>query len=103
MARRASPSKVVVYVALTGNLLVTLTKFGAAWWTGSSAMLSEAVHSLVDTSNQLLLLYGLHRGTKPADNLVRDSIVAIAWRSRTSSAPTSSSHEIVVALKAPAA
>ena len=69
MARRASSSKVVVYVALTGNLLVTLTKFGAAWWTGSSAMLSEAVHSLVDTSNQLLLLYGLHRGTKPADDL----------------------------------
>jgi cation diffusion facilitator family transporter len=69
MVRRASSSKVVVYVALTGNLLVTLTKFGAAWWTGSSAMLSEAVHSLVDTSNQLLLLYGLHRGTKPADDL----------------------------------
>jgi divalent metal cation (Fe/Co/Zn/Cd) transporter len=69
MARRASSSKVLVYVALTGNLLVTLTKFGAAWWTGSSAMLSEAVHSLVDTSNQLLLLYGLHRGTKPAGDL----------------------------------
>lgn len=69
MARRASSSKLVVYAALAGNLLVALTKFAAAWWTGSSAMLSEAVHSLVDTTNQLLLLYGIHRGTKPPDDL----------------------------------
>src|SRR5712672_1975767 len=68
MAASSSTTR-VVYAALTGNLLVTLTKFGAAWWTGSSAMLSEAVHSLVDTSNQLLLFYGFHRGTKPADDL----------------------------------
>ena len=69
MARRASSSKLVVYAAMTGNLLVALTKFAAAWWTGSSAMLSEAIHSLVDTANQLLLLYGMHRGAKPADDL----------------------------------
>ena len=69
MARRASSSKLVVYAAMSGNLLVALTKFAAAWWTGSSAMLSEAIHSLVDTSNQLLLLYGMHRGAKPADDL----------------------------------
>jgi cation diffusion facilitator family transporter len=69
MARRASSSRFVVYAALTGNLLVALTKFAAAWWTGSSAMLSEAIHSLVDTTNQLLLLYGIHRGAKPADDL----------------------------------
>jgi cation diffusion facilitator family transporter len=47
--------------------MVALTKFGAAWWTGSSAMLSEALHSLVDTSNQLLLLYGIYRADRPPD------------------------------------
>jgi cation diffusion facilitator family transporter len=63
----SSSSKTVIYAALIGNLLVALTKFGAAWWTGSSAMLSEAIHSVVDTANQLLLLYGLHRAAKPPD------------------------------------
>jgi cation diffusion facilitator family transporter len=63
----ASRSKLVVYAATTGNALVALTKFIAAWWTGSSAMLSEAIHSLVDTGNQLLLLYGLKRARKPPD------------------------------------
>ena len=62
-----SSSKLVVYAALGGNLMVALTKFGAAWWTGSSAMLSEALHSLVDTSNQLLLLYGMYRADRPPD------------------------------------
>jgi cation diffusion facilitator family transporter len=62
-----SSSKRVIYAALVGNLLVAVTKFGAAWWTGSSAMLSEAIHSLVDTTNQVLLLYGIHRSAKPPD------------------------------------
>jgi cation diffusion facilitator family transporter len=68
MARRASSSRFVVIAAFIGNLLVAVTKFAAAWWTGSSAMLSEAIHSLVDTSNQLLLLYGMHRAAKPPDD-----------------------------------
>ena len=60
-------SKQVVYAALVGNLLVAVTKATAATWTGSSAMLSEAVHSFVDTGNEVLLLYGMHRSTQQAD------------------------------------
>lgn len=63
----ASQTRIVVYAAAAGNLLVATTKFIAAWWTGSSAMLSEAIHSVVDTGNQVLLLYGLHRAAKPPD------------------------------------
>ena len=60
-------SKKVIYAALFGNLLISITKFGASIITTSSAMLSEAIHSLVDTGNQVLLLYGLRRSAKPAD------------------------------------
>jgi len=67
MAPRSS--KKVIYAALLGNLLVALTKFAAASLTGSSAMVSEAIHSLVDTGNEVLLLYGLRRAAKPPDEL----------------------------------
>ena len=63
----AGNSKPVVIAAFAGNTLVAVTKFIAAWWTGSSAMLSEAIHSLVDTGNQVLLLYGLRRAERPPD------------------------------------
>ena len=62
-----SSSKQVIHAALFGNLLVALTKSGAAAWTGSSAMLSEAVHSFVDIGNQVLLLYGMRRAGLRAD------------------------------------
>jgi cation diffusion facilitator family transporter len=60
-------SRTIIYVALAGNLLVALTKFVAATWTGSSAMLSEGIHSVVDSGNELLLLYGMHRGAARPD------------------------------------
>ena len=63
----AAGSKKVVYAALTGNGLIAITKFVAASMTGSSAMLSEAIHSVVDTGNQGLLLYGMKRAARPAD------------------------------------
>jgi len=61
-----SSSKKVIYAALAGNSLITVTKFAAAAVTGSSAMFSEGIHSLVDTGNQVLLLHGLKKARKPA-------------------------------------
>ncbi len=62
----ASSSKKVIYAALAGNTLIAITKFIASAMTGSSAMLSEGIHSLVDTGNQGLLLYGMKQANKPA-------------------------------------
>jgi divalent metal cation (Fe/Co/Zn/Cd) transporter len=54
----------VLYVAITGDVAIAVAKFFVAALTWSSAMLTEAVHSLVDTGNELLLLYGVRRGQR---------------------------------------
>jgi len=63
----SSGSRKVIIAALIGNTLIAVTKFVASAISGSSAMFSEAIHSLVDTGNQVLMLYGLKRAGLPPD------------------------------------
>ena len=62
-------NKASIYSALVADILIATTKFIAGARTNSSSMISEGIHSLVDTTNQVLLLYGLKRSRKPPDNL----------------------------------
>ncbi len=63
----ASRGRRGVWAALAANLLIAVTKFGAAAVTGSSALFAEGIHSIVDTGNQGLLLLGLSRAARPPD------------------------------------
>jgi|SRR6478735_3723692 len=61
-------SRWVIYGALAANAAVCVAKFTAALLSGSAALLSEGIHSLADTGNEILLLLGLRRSQKPADS-----------------------------------
>ena len=63
----AAESKKAVIAAIIGNAAIAVIKFVAGSMTGSSAMISEGIHSLVDTGNGGLLFHGLRRGARPAD------------------------------------
>jgi len=63
----SSSSKLSLYGGIAANVAIAVSKFVAAYITGSSAMLSEGIHSLVDTGNGGLLLYGMSRSQRPAD------------------------------------
>src|SRR5215831_26998 len=62
-----SSSKRTVYIALSADLVIAVTKFIAAFITHSSAMVSEGIHSVIDSTNSILLLIGIRKSKKPAD------------------------------------
>jgi cation diffusion facilitator family transporter len=65
----SSETPIAIYGAIGANFVIAIAKFIAALFTGSSAMLSEGIHSVADTGNQLLLLLGVRRGRVPPDDL----------------------------------
>ena len=65
-AGQASPIRAILW-AFAANLGIAIAKFAAAFTTGSSSMMAEAIHSCADTGNQLLLLLGLRQAKRPPD------------------------------------
>jgi len=66
MSAKPDSIKSILY-ALFANLAIAVAKAGAAFWTGSGAMMAEAIHSLADSCNQLLLLFGMKQSKRPPD------------------------------------
>ena len=64
----ASESRKAIFVGIAAPLLIAITKFAAAAFSGSSAMVAEGVHSLVDSADGLLLLLGQQRASRPPDD-----------------------------------
>jgi cation diffusion facilitator family transporter len=64
---KSGDAPITVYGAIISNAIIAAAKLVVATITGSSAMIAEGVHSIVDTGNQLLLLIGVHRSRRPAD------------------------------------
>ncbi len=69
MAAGSSHKPVTIYGAIISNVIIAVAKFVAALISGSSAMLAEGIHSVIDTGNELLLLWGVHRSRKPPDDV----------------------------------
>lgn len=67
MSSGESESPVAVYGAIAANAVIAAAKFTAAFFTGSSSMISEGIHSVVDTGNECLMLLGIKRSDRPAD------------------------------------
>lgn len=67
--RKTQSSGTVILVALCANLFIATIKFIVAFITASSALLAEAIHSLADTMNQVLLLIGIHCGRRQPDDM----------------------------------
>ncbi|HUU04352.1 MAG TPA: cation diffusion facilitator family transporter [Patescibacteria group bacterium] len=67
--KKAKSSKTVILAAFSANLLIAMVKFAVAWFSASSAMLAEAVHSTADTLNQVLLFIGIKKAARKADEL----------------------------------
>ncbi len=65
----ASGSKLAIFASIAANLLIAILKFIASFFTGSSAMLSEGIHSVIDTTNGLLLLFGIKKSKQGPDKL----------------------------------
>lgn len=66
-APQKGSSTIAVIAAICGNVLVGIVKFIAAFITGSQAMISEGIHSIVDSGNGILVLFGIHQSKKPSD------------------------------------